>query len=146
MICSPVVLGLSQRDAGQAVWVVHTVHFALAWEARKPQPFFACRLFVALSMNVPFVLLTIPFLCLGRPSLTPCWTRNGSSRTLFFQSYFVALSFNAIAGSLQARVISSYFANQPTPMEIIAALKHVFSIFPAPFLHLLLRNNSSWWL
>lgn len=55
-IYSPVVLGPRQRDAVKAVWVVHSVHFALAWEARKPQQFFACRLSVALSMNVPFVL------------------------------------------------------------------------------------------
>lgn len=36
----------------KAMWVVHSVHFALAWEARKPQQFFACKLSVALSMNV----------------------------------------------------------------------------------------------
>lgn len=55
-IYSPAVLGLRQRDAVKAVWVVHSVHFALVWEARKPRPFFDCRLFVALSVNVPFVL------------------------------------------------------------------------------------------
>lgn len=39
---------------------------------------------------------------------------NWSSRTEFVQNYFVVLSVDAIAGIVQARVISSNFPNLPS--------------------------------
>lgn len=63
---------------------------------------------------------------------------------LFFQTYFLVLSFDTIAGIMQARVTSICSSAFISLYQMITSAHMIFSVFPAPASFP--RGDFIWWM